>query len=77
VDIRLGTSSGRLKLVVRDNGRGIQTTDLEGVSSLGLVGMRERAELAGGKFRIRPLSGTGTEVTVTLPLEAQRSQLAV
>ncbi len=55
-------------LVVEDDGRGF---DLEGErepgAGLGLVGMEERAQLAGGSFRLESSPGTGTRVEVTLP----------
>jgi signal transduction histidine kinase len=68
VEIDLGTSARELRLTVRDNGRGIKPNELRRVTSLGVVGMRERAEMLGGQFKIRPLPGAGTEVIVTVPL---------
>jgi signal transduction histidine kinase len=37
---------------------------------LGLVGMRERAALAGGHAEIQSRPGAGTTVTVTMPRSA-------
>jgi len=68
VNVSLRTLSGALRLAVRDNGRGVKAGELETITSLGVVGMRERAELLGGCFDIRSISGTGTQVTVTVPL---------
>ena len=48
-------------------GRGIQRGDVAGTHSLGLLGMRERAELLGGAFDIRGAPGKGTTVTVSIP----------
>lgn len=59
-----------VQLSVRDNGRGLSNEITEARSSpghFGLVGMRERAERAGGKFTIVSLPGKGTEVHVTVP----------
>jgi two-component system sensor histidine kinase UhpB len=50
---------------IADDGQGIDTRQLDG-TGLGLVGMRERAELAAGRLAIA--SGErGTTVTLTLP----------
>lgn len=57
----------RLRVRVRDNGRGFQDDASSRGTGLGLTGMRERAELVGGSVRIT--SGeSGTEVTALLPL---------
>lgn len=64
-------------LQISDNGQGF---DLEGVLAgrlqdgrgLGLLGMRERAELLGGRLEVQTEVGRGTSVRVQLPLpEAQ------
>jgi signal transduction histidine kinase len=62
---------------VSDNGRGIAKADIAKSGSLGLLGMRERAALLGGTFKIgRVLGGPGTRVTVTIPRQPQRSSKA-
>ena len=54
---------------VRDNGVGIpvEMTGRGRVSSLGLLGMIERAEAIGGAFRVERHSDGGTLATVTVP----------
>ena len=66
--IRLSAADGRLCLQVRDNGRGLTPDALAGSHSLGLLGMRERAELLDGMLDIASAPGAGTTVTVTIPL---------
>ncbi len=68
VDVRLTQADGVLTLVVRDNGRGIAPSALKGGTSLGLVGMRERATMVGGTLSIHGGEGTGTTVHVTIPI---------
>ena len=71
VTVDVKESGGRILLSVRDNGRGITREDIKDPSSMGLLGMRERAALLEGDFKIRRLSrGRGTEVTVSIPLPA-------
>jgi signal transduction histidine kinase len=65
VDIEVSYSDEALHLRVRDHGAG--TIDGEPVAGHGLMGMRERATLAGGTFSSGPADGGGFEVDVTLP----------
>jgi two-component system sensor histidine kinase UhpB len=55
-------------LRVRDDGRGIDPGDVPGAR--GIVGMRERALLVGATLTIRPVAPHGTEVELSVPLEA-------
>ena len=47
--------------------RGILPEQLTDARSLGLLGMRERAEAVGGALKIVGLPGQGTTVTLRLP----------
>jgi PAS domain S-box-containing protein len=67
VEIRLGAAAGRVLLEVADNGRGIADDRIAASSSLGLLGMRERARLLGGEVTIRGNPGAGTTVAAILP----------
>ena len=68
VHIRLEESDEHVSLQVRDNGRGITDVEQSGPNAFGLLGMRLRAQQQGGTFDIRGTSGTGTTVTVRIPL---------
>jgi signal transduction histidine kinase len=63
------TRRGRLMLYVSDNGVGIPRRRLNVRSSLGLLGMSERARKLGGSLRITSRPGHGTRVLLTLPLD--------
>jgi len=66
VDVELSYGVRELHLHVRDHGpAGSNGVALEGH---GLMGMRERAALAGGTFSAGPADGDGFEVVVTLPI---------
>ena len=65
---RLSAAPGFIQLDICDNGRGVTEDDQRRSRSLGLVGMRERARMLGGTFRIHGEAGRGTTVTVRLPL---------
>ncbi|MGH9844300.1 MAG: PAS domain-containing sensor histidine kinase, partial [Blastocatellia bacterium] len=59
-----------LILKIRDNGRGITPAELTNASSLGLIGMRERAQMFGGAFDLRGKPGKGTTLRVSMPLNS-------
>ncbi|WP_434657677.1 sensor histidine kinase [Pseudomonas sp. R3-56] len=67
VRIRLQHRSGRLRLLVRDNGRGAQQPARAGV---GLHSMAERARSLGGELRIISQPGAGWALALNIPLEA-------
>jgi signal transduction histidine kinase len=70
VTVRLSADEERLILCVEDNGRGITEQEQTGTTSLGLLGMKERAFLLGGQLSIEGEPGAGTTVTVRMPRKA-------
>jgi signal transduction histidine kinase len=71
VTVHLKELHNRITLEVRDNGRGISKDEISNTKSMGLLGMRERAALLGGTFKISRVShGSGTHVVVSLPLRS-------
>lgn len=56
-----------LVLRVTDDGKGILPDEIHKPRSLGLIGMRERARVLGGTFRVEGAPGFGTRVEVRLP----------
>jgi signal transduction histidine kinase len=67
VNVRLEKGNGGLLLEVHDTGRGFDEKLLSTASSLGILGMRERALLLGGEFTIGGAPGEGTTVRVRIP----------
>jgi signal transduction histidine kinase len=65
-EITLVESGGQVRVVIRDDGRGLGSSDTSG-SGLGLAGMRERIVLLGGQLEIISGSRGGTVVDATLP----------
>jgi signal transduction histidine kinase len=69
VQVSLGRQAGACVLTVRDDGRGFDPAGV-GTKSLGIQGMRERAEMLGGSLDLRTRPGEGTSVVVTFPVAA-------
>ena len=68
VVVHLKKQRGQLILEIKDNGRGISEAEISNTKSIGLLGMRERAALLGGKVTVNGISGKGTMVLVKIPL---------
>lgn len=67
VEIDLKREGSNLILEVRDNGTGIPKKLAEARSSLGILGMRERAALFQGEVIVNGIQKKGTTVTVSIP----------
>jgi signal transduction histidine kinase len=76
VRIKLENTGRDLVLQVRDDGKGIPEDAITSSNSLGLLGIRERAEWLGGAVDIRGVAGAGTAVTLEIPLGQTASQAA-
>jgi signal transduction histidine kinase len=61
--------AGEIVLKVKDNGKGIEKERISHPQSFGLMGMRERALILGGRLEIDGIPGEGTTITVNIPLE--------
>ena len=57
-----------LVVEISDSGQGFNLQDTAVYNRLGLVGMRERVELLGGRFELHSAIGHGTTIRATLPL---------
>ena len=68
--VRLRFLSGELQLEVEDHGKGFQSNGKRGI---GMVAMRERAELLGGRLEFLPPERGGTVVRLTVPREGVES----
>ncbi len=63
VRIELAYQADRIRLSVEDDGRGAA----EPTGGFGLVGVRERARLAGGQLTIRSAAGAGFALAIEVP----------
>lgn len=70
VRVRLTEGRGRLILTVKDDGKGIRPDEASSPGALGLLGMRERAQLMEGEVTVEGVPGRGTTVTLSIPVAA-------
>jgi signal transduction histidine kinase len=72
IEVEVEYSARRLRVIVRDDGRGIdpETARSRQDSHWGLVGMRERAASIGAALAVWSRPGAGTEVEISVPCQA-------
>jgi len=73
VSVDLSQEDEYILLVVEDDGIGFCESDRSNtLGSLGLLGMKERAQFSGGDVQISSSPGHGTTVTIRIPVDAPR-----
>ncbi|MES2981253.1 MAG: PAS domain S-box protein [Verrucomicrobiota bacterium] len=72
VDVTIESLQKVVRLTIKDDGKGFQVTKKAGSrkkSRLGLISMRERAEMLNGTFQIDSAAGEPTTVRVEIPVK--------
>jgi signal transduction histidine kinase len=73
IDITLAFQGGELIALIEDDGQGFDVkkvySDYDEQGSWGLLNMRERAELVGGRLYISSAPGQGTSVALVVPID--------
>jgi signal transduction histidine kinase len=67
IQVELVHTPGRIKLTVADNGRGIDTHQLNAPDAYGIRGMSARVRHLGGSLSVTPGEPKGTRITLSLP----------
>jgi signal transduction histidine kinase len=70
VTVYLTGHAGGLSLSISDDGIGFVVGSIGSSRGLGLISMRERVRLVGGKFEISSKPGAGTRIEAKVPLLA-------
>jgi signal transduction histidine kinase len=73
VSVLVEERNSHLLAVVEDDGQGFDSDGKTGDRQLGLVGMRERAELLDGKLTIESSPESGTSIYVEIPFKGSES----
>jgi signal transduction histidine kinase len=71
--VSLNQDTELIRCCIRDDGIGFDPSEAEsrsGERGFGLMGIRERVSICGGSVQVNSARGQGTEVAVTMPLEA-------
>jgi signal transduction histidine kinase len=70
--IKINFNRSEIKLEISDNGVGFvvpqSPTDFATSGHFGLLGIRERSELIGGRLEVKSQAGVGTQVSVQVPV---------
>ena len=67
--------SNAWRLTISDDGVGVIANEAVG-TGFGLVSMRERVHILGGRFELRSAPGAGTVVVVEIPVEVVDDDVA-
>jgi signal transduction histidine kinase len=70
IGIELSFEPDSVRLVVKDDGKGFDTTAMRNSNHFGLDVMKERTETIGGVFQLSSRPGHGTQIMVTVPSRA-------
>ncbi|MCP4425862.1 MAG: sensor histidine kinase [Chloroflexi bacterium] len=71
--ITLAMADGRLRISIRDDGIGFNPDQIA-VGHYGLIGLRERARLAGGTLDVESEPGRGTTLRMELPIDENEGE---
>jgi signal transduction histidine kinase len=74
VRVQVSEAGGSLHVRIADDGRGFDPE--ASTDGFGLIGMRERAELAGGTLELKSAPGEGTTIVATIPTVYRRQDAA-
>ena len=74
VNITLQAEVAIVRLVIADNGKGIQPDRQESSSNLGLIGMRARARECGGTLELQAVMPNGLRIVAEVPLRLAESE---
>ena len=77
VDVKIGELPDWICLTIADDGKSFDVKRFlrtKANGRLGLLGMRERVEMVGGKFSIKSTPGHGTTVTARIPVTSEGAE---
>jgi signal transduction histidine kinase len=69
VILQLKKNGNSFSLEITDDGVGIKEANVKATKSFGLLGMKERALILGGDFKIEALEPKGTKISINVPVK--------
>lgn len=69
VDIHINIADGSIHFSIEDNGKGFDESQEKEMLGLGLIGIKERAAILGGKLSIKSKPGRKTILRIEVPYE--------
>ncbi|MGE5107875.1 MAG: sensor histidine kinase, partial [Sphingobacteriales bacterium] len=69
IHLSLKIENNKILMNINDNGKGFIPGNIKNNETLGILGMRERALILGGKYIIQSEPGEGTMVKVIIPID--------
>jgi PAS domain S-box-containing protein len=69
VELDLRMTKNNIKLVVKDNGKGIEDEKINSLTSMGIAGMIERIRSVNGNISIKGIKDKGTVLKISIPLK--------
>jgi signal transduction histidine kinase len=79
VEVTIEQRTDGICMKIKDNGKSFsveRVLNAKGRKRLGLLGMRERLEMVGGRFEIASAAGQGTTVTAEIPFDQTVESIA-
>ncbi len=70
VEVTIQKLPGGINMTVKDDGKSFEAERIlhgKGSKRLGLLGMRERLEMVGGRFEVESAPGSGTTISALIP----------
>jgi signal transduction histidine kinase len=77
VEVNIEKLPDSVSMKIKDNGKSFDVESVLQVNRgrrLGLLGMRERVEMVGGRFHVQSAQGQGTTISAQIPLGTPRSR---
>jgi PAS domain S-box-containing protein len=72
--VNLYVLHNKVALIIKDDGIGIEKSEINSLNSMGIEGIKERVKSAGGKVTINGLHGSGTMISVEIPLQKVKNK---
>ncbi len=67
VKVKLERNGLDIILTIEDDGKGFDKKKIAGKKTLGILGMKERTTVLGGKYEVISAPGEGTKIRVVTP----------